>query len=429
MNILVLGSGGREHALAWKIAQSPQCDKLFIAPGNAGTAQTGTNLSLAVNDFAAIAEAINTHQIDLLVVGPEDPLVNGIYDYLRQEAGLHELLIIGPDAAGAQLEGSKDFAKRFMQQNGIPTAAARTFVSGQEEEAYRYIDTQTPPIVVKADGLAAGKGVIIAQSQEEAKEAVHSMLVDEKFAAAGKKLLIEQFLEGIELSVFVLTDGRDYKILPEAKDYKRIGEQDTGPNTGGMGAVSPVPFATAEFMQKVESRIVQPTLAGLRQAGSHYAGFIFIGLMNVQGDPYVIEYNVRMGDPETQVVMPRLQTDLLALLTATASGKLKDIDLQIAPQTATTVVAVAGGYPGQYEKGHEIQGLEQTGEALVFHAGTKADGDRILTNGGRVLAATGLGADMEAALAQSYGTLAQISWPGMYYRQDIGRDLLRWQQQ
>ncbi|HHL52318.1 MAG TPA: phosphoribosylamine--glycine ligase [Flammeovirgaceae bacterium] len=429
MNILVLGSGGREHALAWKIAQSPQCDKLFIAPGNAGTAQTGTNLALAVNDFAAIAEAINTHQIDLLVVGPEDPLVNGIYDYLRQEAGLHELLIIGPDAAGAQLEGSKDFAKRFMQQNGIPTAAARTFVSGQEEEAYRYIDTQSPPIVVKADGLAAGKGVIIAQSQEEAKEAVHSMLVNEKFAAAGKKLLIEQFLEGIELSVFVLTDGRDYKILPEAKDYKRIGEQDTGPNTGGMGAVSPVPFATAEFMQKVESRIVQPTLAGLRQAGSHYAGFIFIGLMNVQGDPYVIEYNVRMGDPETQVVMPRLQTDLLALLTATASGKLKDIDLQIAPQTATTVVAVAGGYPGQYEKGHEIQGLEQTGEALVFHAGTKADGDRILTNGGRVLAATGLGADMEAALAQSYGTLAQISWPGMYYRQDIGRDLLRWQQQ
>ena len=429
MNILVLGSGGREHALAWKIAQSPQCDKLFIAPGNAGTAQTGTNLALAVNDFAAIAEAINTHQIDLLVVGPEDPLVNGIYDYLRQEAGLHELLIIGPDAAGAQLEGSKDFAKRFMQQNGIPTAAARTFVSGQEEEAYRYIDTQSPPIVVKADGLAAGKGVIIAQSQEEAKEAVHSMLVNEKFAAAGKKLLIEQFLEGIELSVFVLTDGRDYKILPEAKDYKRIGEQDTGPNTGGMGAVSPVPFATAEFMQKVESRIVQPTLAGLRQAGSHYAGFIFIGLMNVQGDPYVIEYNVRMGDPETQVVMPRLQTDLLALLTATAIGKLKDIDLQIAPQTATTVVAVAGGYPGQYEKGHEIQGLEQTGEALVFHAGTKADGDRILTNGGRVLAATGLGADMEAALAQSYGTLAQISWPGMYYRQDIGRDLLRWQQQ
>ena len=429
MNILVLGSGGREHALAWKIAQSPQSDKLYIAPGNAGTAQVGTNLPLAVNDFAAIAEAINTRQIDLLVVGPEDPLVNGLYDYLRQEAGLHELLIIGPDAAGAQLEGSKDFAKRFMQQNGIPTAAARTFVSGQEEEAYRYIDTQSPPIVVKADGLAAGKGVIIAQSQEEAKEAVHSMLVNEKFAAAGKKLLIEQFLEGIELSVFVLTDGRDYKILPEAKDYKRIGEQDTGPNTGGMGAVSPVPFATAEFMQKVESRIVQPTLAGLRQAGSHYAGFIFIGLMNVQGDPYVIEYNVRMGDPETQVVMPRLQTDLLALLTATATGKLKDIDLQIAPQTATTVVAVAGGYPGQYEKGHEIQGLEQTGEALVFHAGTKADGERILTNGGRVLAATGLGADMEAALAQSYGTLAQISWPGMYYRQDIGRDLLRWQQQ
>ncbi len=429
MNVLVLGSGGREHALAWKIAQSPQCDKLYIAPGNAGTAQTGTNLPLAVNDFAAIAEAINTRQIDLLVVGPEDPLVNGLYDYLRQEAGLHELLIIGPDAAGAQLEGSKDFAKRFMQQNGIPTAAARTFVSGQEEEAYRYIDTQTPPIVVKADGLAAGKGVIIAQSQQEAREAVHSMLVDEKFAAAGKKLLIEQFLEGIELSVFVLTDGRDYKILPEAKDYKRIGEQDTGPNTGGMGAVSPVPFATAEFMQKVESRIIQPTLAGLRQAGSHYAGFIFIGLMNVQGDPYVIEYNVRMGDPETQVVMPRLQTDLLTLLTATATGKLKDIALQIAPQTATTVVAVADGYPGRYEKGHEIQGLDQASRALVFHAGTKTDEGRTLTNGGRVLAATSLGADIEAALAQSYRTLAQISWPGMYYRHDIGRDLLHWQEQ
>ncbi len=424
MKVLVLGSGGREHALAWKIAQSPQCDKLLIAPGNAGTAQVGTNLALAVNDFAAIAETIRQQQIDMLVVGPEDPLVNGIYDYLRQEAGLQDLLIIGPDAAGAQLEGSKDFAKHFMQQNNIPTAAARTFVSGQEEEAYRYIATQTPPIVVKADGLAAGKGVIIAQSQEEAKEAVHSMLVDEKFAAAGKKLLIEQFLEGIELSVFVLTDGLDYKILPEAKDYKRIGEQDTGPNTGGMGAVSPVPFATSDFMQKVETRIVKPTLAGLRQAGSHYAGFIFIGLMNVQGDPYVIEYNVRMGDPETQVVMPRLQTDLLALLTATATGKLKDVDLQVAPQTATTVVAVAGGYPGQYEKGHVIQGLEQASEALVFHAGTKADGDRILTNGGRVLAATGLGSDIEAALAQSYRTLAQISWPGIYYRQDIGRDLL-----
>ena len=424
MNVLIIGSGGREHALAWKIAQSDNSEEIFIAPGNAGTATIGRNLAIAVNDFTGIAQALLDFNISLLIIGPEDPLVNGLRDHLQKNIDFADLMIIGPDAAGAQLEGSKDFSKIFMEENQIPTADFKTFTIDNIEGAYNYIEEQNPPIVVKADGLAAGKGVIIAQTKEEAKDAVKSMLVDNKFAEAGQRVLIEQFLDGIELSVFVLTDGKNYKILPEAKDYKRIGEQDTGLNTGGMGAVSPVPFASKEFLSKVEDKVIKPTLSGLTNMGINYVGFIFIGLMNIDGEPYVIEYNVRMGDPETQVVIPRIQSDFLEALVATATGTLDSIDLKIDEKTATTVVGVAGGYPEKYEKNHLITGLDKPLDGLVFHAGTKDDDNKIVTNGGRVIAVTGSAESLSLALDKSYSTLSKISWQDMYYRKDIGQDLL-----
>lgn len=424
MNVLIIGSGGREHALSWKIAQSDLCEKIYVAPGNAGTATLAQNLPISVNDFDGIAAAITEFNISMLVIGPEDPLVNGLRDYLQDNIAFANLMIIGPDAAGAQLEGSKDFSKVFMDENQIPTASFQTFTKEGLESAYSFIDEQTAPIVVKADGLAAGKGVIIAQTKQEAKDAVKSMLIDNKFAEAGQKVLIEQFLDGIELSVFVLTDGKSYKILPEAKDYKRIGEQDTGLNTGGMGAVSPVPFASEEFLAKVEDRVIKPTLSGLTKMNINYVGFIFIGLMKVDGEPYVIEYNVRMGDPETQVVIPRIENDLLEMFAATAAGNLESIDLKVDKNTTTTVVGVAGGYPEGYEKNHLISGLDQPLDGLVFHAGTKEDDNTIVTNGGRVIAVTGRADNLSQALGKSYSTLNKISWKDMYYRKDIGQDLL-----
>lgn len=425
MNVLIIGSGGREHAFAWKISKSEKCENIFIAPGNAGTAKIGHNIEIGVNDFESIANTINEHNINMLVVGPEDPLVNGIRDYFKNRNEFNDLMIIGPDAAGAQLEGSKDFSKIFMEENNIPTARSKTFTINEIDNAFSYIDEQTVPIVIKADGLAAGKGVIIAQTKEDAKEAVKSMLVDNKFAEAGKKVLVEQFLDGIELSVFVLSDGENYKILPEAKDYKRIGEKDTGLNTGGMGAVSPVPFATDDFIANVEEKVVKPTLQGLNKMGIDYVGFIFIGLMNIEGHPYVIEYNVRMGDPETQVVLPRIKSDLLELLEATAKGELANKHFEIDEHTATTVVGVAGGYPEGYEKNNVITGLDNSlPQSTIFQAGTKQEGSDILTNGGRVIAVTGMGDDIPSALKVSYETLGKISWKDIYYRKDIGQDIL-----
>lgn len=425
MNILVIGSGGREHALAWKLKQSKQCEKLFVAPGNAGTDDIAVNVAIGVDEFEKLADCIIENDIRLIVVGPEAPLVGGLVDYLRNLDEIRDLAIVGPSKRGAMLEGSKDFAKKFMAENGIPTAASASFTEETIEDAVRYLSTLKPPYVLKADGLAAGKGVAIVDNQNEAVETLKEMLLEKKFGAASSKVVIEEYLHGIELSVFVLTDGVHYKILPEAKDYKRIGENDTGPNTGGMGSVSPVPFADAAFLKKVEERIIKPTVEGLAREKIDYKGFIFIGLMNVNGDPYVIEYNVRMGDPETEVVIPRIKNDFVELLYAAATGTLDKADLDVDPRTAATVVMAAGGYPGSYEKGKIITGLDQVKQSVIFHAGTrKNSGGEILTNGGRVLAVTSLGGSLNEALSLSYEAADMIKWQNVYYRKDIGKDLL-----
>lgn len=426
MNILILGSGGREHAFAWKIKQSPKCDYLYVAPGNAGTDAIAENIDVAVTDFDGIKKIIISKKIDLLIVGPEVPLVEGIRDALESDPQMSELKVVGPGRAGAMLEGSKDFAKEFMKRHNVPTAGSRSFTAETVGDAIEYLGKLSLPIVLKADGLAAGKGVVICQTHEEARSTLNDMLLNHKFGSASSTVVIEDYLEGIELSVFVLTDGENYKILPEAKDYKRIGEQDSGPNTGGMGAVSPVPFAHEGFLKEVEEKVVKRTIEGLKKDKIDYKGFIFIGLMNVNGSPYVIEYNVRMGDPETQVVLPRINTDMVDLLLACAEGRLNSLALELEPKTATTVVMVSGGYPDDYQKGYEISGLETLVEkTLVFHAGTKRDEQGTVVNaGGRVLNITGFGADIAEALDASYKKASQISWKDAYYRKDIGQDLL-----
>ncbi|RZS97008.1 phosphoribosylamine--glycine ligase [Cecembia calidifontis] len=428
MDILLLGSGGREHAFAWKIVNSPKCTKLYVAPGNAGTAEIAENINLAVSDFEGIAQFVKEKNIDMVVVGPEEPLVKGIVDFFQSKGDLKHIPIIGPSKQGAQLEGSKDFSKKFMEKHGIPTAGSQTFTKVNIEKGLEYIDYQETPIVLKADGLAAGKGVLICKTHEEAKDALKEMLLESKFGAASEKVVIEQFLSGIELSVFVATDGHHYRILPEAKDYKRIGEQDTGLNTGGMGAISPVPFADQEFLNKVEKRIVIPTIKGLENEEITYTGFLFIGLMNVNGDPYVIEYNVRMGDPETQAVLPRIKSDFVDLLYAMGTQQLHSYPLEINDFFTSTVVMVAGGYPEDYRKGDIIFGLENLlpeSKAKVFHAGTKlSPSGEVLTNGGRVLAITGKGQKLEEALENAYAQVLKINWNGAYFRRDIGQDLL-----
>ena len=426
MNILLLGSGGREHAFAWKIAQSPRCNQLFVAPGNPGTAEIATNVPLGVTDFPGISKFIQAHDIDLLVIGPEEPLVKGLVDYLHAQVGMEQLLVVGPSQLGATLEGSKDFSKQFMLRNGVPTAAYATFHAHQLAEGLAYLEKQSLPIVLKADGLAAGKGVLICESLEEAKISLKEMLIDAKFGDASSKVVVEEFLTGIELSVFVATDGISYKILPEAKDYKRIGEGDTGLNTGGMGAVSPVPFADAAFLKKVEERIVIPSIQGLEKEGIPYKGFLFIGLMNSNGEPFVIEYNVRMGDPETQAVLPRIESDFVDLLEAIAGGSLASYTLELSPQTCATVVMVSGGYPEGYEKGFTIALPEPNSGTVLFHSGTaRNESGALINSGGRVFAVTGMGANLEDALAAAYETIDKVSWQKAYYRRDIGQDILK----
>jgi phosphoribosylamine--glycine ligase len=424
MNVLLLGSGGREHAFAWKLKQSLKLQKLWIAPGNAGTALCGENVKISPVDFDGIRNFVITNKVDLVMVGPEDPLVKDIVNYFKEDTNLKNVKIIGPSKLGAMLEGSKDFAKEFMNRNNIPTAYHNTFSSEYFHQAIEYLHTIEPPYVLKADGLAAGKGVIICNEISQAEKELEEMLKNLRFGDASKKVIIEQFLNGIELSVFVATDGHSYKILPEAKDYKRIGEGDSGPNTGGMGAVSPVPFADKIFMKKVEERVIKPTIKGLQDEHIDYKGFIFIGLMNVNGDPYVIEYNVRMGDPESEVVIPRIKSDLLEMLVAIADEKIDTINLEIDERTAATVMLVSQGYPGYFEKGKIIDGLNNISDSFVFHAGTTAcaNGDTI-TNGGRVMAVTSLDKQMKLALQKSYSTAKKINYEGKYYRTDIGCDL------
>lgn len=421
VNVLLLGSGGRESALAWKMSQSPRLGKLFIAPGNGGTPQYGVNVNISPVDFPAIEEFVKANDISVIVAGNEDPLVKGIYDYFNERG----ILVVGPSRAGAALEGSKDFAKQFMERHGIPTARYRSFTADTVEEGYRFLETLKAPYVLKADGLAAGKGVLIINDLDEAKAALKEMLSG-MFGASSATVVIEEFLSGIECSVFVLTDGKDYRVLPVAKDYKRIGEGDTGLNTGGMGAVSPVVFADDEFMEKVRQRIIEPTVKGLAADGITYRGFIFLGLINVDGEPMVIEYNVRMGDPETEAVMLRVDSDLLDLMVAAANGALGDMPLNIDPRPAVTVMMVSGGYPGSYEKGKVISGLENVDGSIVFHAGTKADGENILTSGGRVLSVSSYGDTVADALAKSYENISRINFDGKYSRRDIGQDLLNY---
>lgn len=426
MNVLILGSGGREHALAHQIAKSKLLSKLYIAPGNAGTKLCGTNVNLSLNDFDAIRNCVISLHINLVIVGPEDPLVNGIVDFFEQDALLKQIPIIGPSKMGAQLEGSKDFSKQFMMRHQVPTARYQTFNQSELSKGIDFLRTLQPPYVLKADGLAAGKGVIISHDLNDAIAELTEMLQNLKFGNASSNVVIEEFLDGIELSTFVLTNGIDYLILPEAKDYKRIGDGDTGLNTGGMGAVSPVPFATAAFMKKVEEQIVIPTVNGLRKEQIPYLGFLFIGLMNINGNPYVIEYNCRMGDPESEVVFPRIKNDLLEVFVKAASGKLKDIVLDIDSQTAATIMLVSKGYPEDYEKGFEITGLDDANESTVYHAGTKFENNTVITNGGRVLAITSLANGLSEAFNKSYQTASKINFSGKNNREDLGKDLLKY---
>ncbi|NQV03079.1 MAG: phosphoribosylamine--glycine ligase [Bacteroidia bacterium] len=423
MNILLLGSGGREHTIAWKLVQSPRLTSLFIAPGNAGTSAIGTNLPIAVNDFPAIREACLSHEIGMVIVGPEDPLVNGIHDFFLHDPELRKIPVIGPTRQAAMLEGSKDFAKAFLQKYRIPTAAYSTFTSDTLAGGIAFLQTLNPPYVVKADGLAAGKGVVICQTMEEATAELIAMLSDAKFGEASRKVVIEEFLQGIELSAFVITDGVHYRIFPEAKDYKKIGMGDTGPNTGGMGSVSPVPFAHGDFLEQVERQVIRPTLEGLKSEEISYKGFIFFGLMNVKGIPYVIEYNCRLGDPETESVIPRIKADFVELCLAVTNGTLDRVKMDLDPRYTASVMLVSEGYPGSYEKGREITGLDQVTDSLVFHAGTKRVDDRLVTNGGRVLAVTSFGDTMDEALKLSYKNAEKIQFEGKYYRTDLGFDL------
>lgn len=420
---MILGAGGREHAFATKIKESKNCSNLFVAPGNAGTAQIAKNIDLKVTNFEAIKDFVLSENINLVVVGPEDPLVEGITDFFNDDDSLKEVLVVGPSKRGALLEGSKERAKEFMLIHRIPTAAYQSFTAESLDAGKSFLESLQAPYVLKADGLAAGKGVLILEDLDEAKQELEKMLIDSKFGSAGSKVVIEEFLKGIELSVFVLTDGENYKILPTAKDYKRIGEGDTGLNTGGMGAISPVPFADREFMQKVEERIIKPTINGFKDENINYKGFVFIGLMKVGDEPYVIEYNVRMGDPETEVVLPRIQTDLVELLQKTAEKKLDEVEVKISEESAVTVMLVSGGYPEAYEKSKEITGLENIEGSTVFHAGTTQKDGKVVTSGGRVLAVTSFGADYKQALKKSYQNIEKLHFDRMYYRKDLGFDL------
>jgi phosphoribosylamine--glycine ligase len=424
MNILLLGSGGREHAFAWKMIQSPLCDTLFVAPGNAGTAQIAKNVDISATDFEAIKALVIKENIEMVVVGPEDPLVKGIYDFFLNDEDLKGIPVIGPSKLGATLEGSKEFAKEFLIKHKIPTAAYDSFTASTVEKGCKFLETLQPPYVLKADGLAAGKGVLIIQDLAEAQAELRNMLVGQKFGVASSKVVIEEFLDGIELSCFVLTDGKSYKILPTAKDYKRIGEGDTGLNTGGMGAVSPVPYVDAVLMEKIETRIVKPTIEGFQKDGIAYKGFVFIGLINVNNEPIVIEYNVRMGDPETEVVVPRLKSDLVELFLAVANEKLDEFNLEVDERSATTVMIVSGGYPEDFEKGKVIAGLENVTDSIVFHAGTKLDNGNVLSNGGRVMAITSYGDNFQEALDKSYQNVNKITFDKMNFRKDIGFDLI-----
>lgn len=426
MNVLILGSGGREHAFAWKISQSKLLQNLYIAPGNAGTANCGINVAISLTDFEAIKNLVWEKDINLVLVGPEDPLVNGLHDFFLQDDILKDIPVIGPKKDGAQLEGSKDFSKAFMKKHGIPTASYGTFTKESLKDGFNFLDSLQAPFVLKADGLAAGKGVLIIQDIHQAKDELTNILINSKFGSAGNKVVIEEFLFGIELSVFVLTDGKSYKILPAAKDYKRIGEGDTGLNTGGMGAVSPVPFADEKFIKKVEEKIIIPTINGLIKDGIDYSGFIFIGLMNCNGEPSVIEYNCRMGDPETEVVIPRIKSDLLDLLNGVANKNLNTKHYETINEIATTVVLVSGGYPGEYKKDKLIQGFDNNNDSLIFHSGTKLVNDKVYTNGGRVLAVTSFGNTIKDAVNKSFDCANKINYEGKYFRSDIGQDLINY---